>query len=84
MARNRTTESTQTQPKRKGISPGAGFALGILLFAGTKAYYAELPMASPPAVIVKVALGAFASCTLASLVAVRRVLSVDSAIVFRS
>ncbi|HEY0590996.1 MAG TPA: rhodanese-like domain-containing protein [Thermoanaerobaculia bacterium] len=30
MAKNRTTESTQTQPKRKGISPGAGFALGIL------------------------------------------------------
>jgi ABC-type antimicrobial peptide transport system permease subunit len=43
----------------------------------------ELSMAVTPKLIVEVAAAAFVSCTLGSLVAVRRVLQLDPAIVFR-
>ena len=61
----------------------AGFVLGMGAFFGVRFSFTELAMAAPPRLIAGVALAAFASCTLASLAAVRRVLVVDPAIVFR-
>jgi ABC-type lipoprotein release transport system permease subunit len=45
--------------------------------------FSVLAMAVTPQLVVGVGLAAFTSCTLASLVAVRRVLLTDPAIVFR-
>ena len=60
-----------------------GYALGMGAFFVVRLSFTELAMASPPGLIVQVAIAAFLSCTAASLVAVRRVLMFDPAIVFR-
>ncbi|MBI5628414.1 MAG: FtsX-like permease family protein, partial [Candidatus Rokubacteria bacterium] len=61
-----------------------GYALGIGVFLLVREHYPDLPMVAPPKVILGVAVAAFSSCTLASLVAIRRVLQLDPAIVFRA
>ena len=61
----------------------AGAALGLLAFFIVKAHVTEAPMQAPPWMIVSVLATAFASCTGASVFAVRRVRSIDPAIVFR-
>jgi len=63
---------------------GAGYVLGMIAFGFVRFYFSELAMAVTPQLVVGVALAAFTSCTLASLVAVRRVLLTDPAIVFRA
>jgi putative ABC transport system permease protein len=60
-----------------------GYAIGMIEFFGVRAHFPQLPMVAPPKVVLGVAAAAFASCSLASLVAIRRVLLVDPAIVFR-
>jgi putative ABC transport system permease protein len=62
----------------------AGYVLGMAAFFLVKYHFPELALVSPPKIIVGVAAAAFASCTLASLLAVRRVLLLDPAIVFRT
>jgi len=62
----------------------AGYLLGMLAFGFVRFCFSELAMAVTPSLVVGVALAAFLSCTLASLVAVRRVLLLDPAIVFRA
>lgn len=62
----------------------AGYVLGMIAFFLVRAHFPELAMAAPPRLVVGIAVAAFASCTLASLVAVRRVLRFDPAIVFRA
>jgi putative ABC transport system permease protein len=61
-----------------------GYVLGMIAFFVVRSHLPELSMAVSPTIIFGVAGAAFASCTLASLVAVRRVLLVDPAIVFRT
>ncbi|MBI3402271.1 MAG: FtsX-like permease family protein [Acidobacteria bacterium] len=61
-----------------------GYVLGMAAFFITKYHLPELHLVSPPQMIVGVAAAAFASCTLASLLAIRRVLLLDPAIVFRT
>ena len=63
---------------------GAGYVLGMAAFFLVRAHFPELAMATPPRLVFGVAAAAFVSCTLASLVAVRRVLQFDPAIVFRA
>ena len=60
-----------------------GYVLGMGAFFVVRLTFTELAMASPPRLLVEVAVATFLSCTLASLVAVRRVLLFDPAIVFR-
>lgn len=62
----------------------AGYVLGMIAFFLVRFHFTELAMATPPRLVFGVAAAAFASCTLASLVAVRRVLLFDPAIVFRA
>jgi len=61
-----------------------GSTLGMIAFFGVRLSFPELAMATPPRLVIGVGAAAFASCTLASLVAVRRVLRFDPAIVFRA
>lgn len=61
----------------------AGFVVGIGAFLIVRAHLPQLPMVTPPRLFVGVAASALISCTVASLAAIRRVLSVDPAIVFR-
>jgi len=61
----------------------AGYVLGMGCFFAVRGYFSELAMAAPPRLIVEVAAAALASCTLASLAAVQRVLRFDPGIVFR-
>lgn len=61
-----------------------GYVLGMIAFFIVRFHLPELSMVASPTIIFNVAAAAFASCTLASLVAVRRVLLVDPAIVFRT
>ncbi len=60
-----------------------GYALGMTAFFVVRQQYPQLPMVAPPKVVLGVAAAAFLSCTLASLAALRRVLQLDPAIVFR-
>ena len=60
-----------------------GFVIGMIAFLVMRHLTPELSMAVTPKLIMEVAAAAFASCTLGSLVAVRRVLLLDPAIVFR-
>jgi len=60
---------------------GAGVALSV--FGLVKLHMTAAPMLSPPWMLVVVALGALVSCLLASLAAIRRVLTIDPAIVFK-
>jgi putative ABC transport system permease protein len=59
-----------------------GAGLGLLIFGLVKLHTAA-PMLAPPWMLALVALGSLASCLLASLAAIRRVLSIDPAIVFK-
>jgi putative ABC transport system permease protein len=60
---------------------GAGTGLG--LFALVKMHAAAAPMQAPAWMLLTVAGGSLASCVLASVVAIRRVWSIDPAIVFK-
>ena len=60
-----------------------GYVLGMAAFFAVRQHYPQLPMVAPPKVVLGVAAAAFMSCTLASLAALRRVLQLDPAIVFR-
>jgi putative ABC transport system permease protein len=62
----------------------AGDVVGIAAFLAVRHLFPALPLVAPHELIVGVALAAFASCTLASLAAIRRVLQLDPALVFRS
>jgi putative ABC transport system permease protein len=62
----------------------AGFAIGAAGFFAVRHAYPGLPMTATPSMVAGIALAALVSCTLASLVAVRRALTLDAAIVFRS
>jgi putative ABC transport system permease protein len=63
---------------------GAGAAIGAAGFFIVRHHYPNLPMKYTPLMLGSIGAAAFASCTLASLVAIRRVLALDPAIVFRS
>jgi putative ABC transport system permease protein len=60
-----------------------GYAVGAGAFFLVRHAFPNLPMLLTPGMLAGVALAAFVSCTLASLVAARRVLALDAAIVFR-
>jgi putative ABC transport system permease protein len=62
----------------------AGYVLGMVAFYLVRHHYPELPMVASPRIVLGVAGAAFASCTLASLAAIRRVLRLDPALVFRT
>jgi putative ABC transport system permease protein len=66
------------------IFAATGYLLGMVAFYVVRHHYPGLPMVAPPRIVLGVAAAAFASCTLASLAAIRRVLQLDPAIVFRS
>jgi putative ABC transport system permease protein len=61
----------------------AGAGAGLLVFGLVKLHATSAPMLAPPWMLALVALGSLASCLLASLAAIRRVLSIDPAMVFR-
>lgn len=61
----------------------AGFAIGASAFLAVRHALPNLPMQATPGMIAAVALAALVSCSLASLAAVRRVMTLDPAIVFR-
>lgn len=62
---------------------GAGYLIGISAFMLLRHLLPQLPMLAPWEMLVGVALASLVSCTLASLAAIRRVLVLDPAIVFR-
>lgn len=59
-----------------------GASAGLSIFGVVK-LHVSAPMLAPPWMLALVALGSLASCLLASLAAIRRVLSIDPAIVFK-
>jgi putative ABC transport system permease protein len=61
-----------------------GYALGAGAFFLVRHLAPDLPMVAPHEIVVGVALAALGSCALASLAAMRRVLTVDPAIVFKA
>ncbi len=61
-----------------------GFLVGAGAFFVVRHGYPNLPMRVSPEMLGAIALAAFLSCTLASLAAVRRVLTLDPAIVFKA
>lgn len=61
-----------------------GCVVGGAAFFAVRHAYPNLPMKATPAMLGGVAVTAFLSCTLASVAAVRRVLSLDAAIVFKA
>jgi putative ABC transport system permease protein len=61
-----------------------GYLIGASAFFLIRHAHPNLPMKATPAMLVGVAITALASCTLASIAAVRRVLSLDAAIVFKA
>ncbi|HEY6100190.1 MAG TPA: ABC transporter permease [Anaeromyxobacter sp.] len=66
------------------IFAAAGYLLGITAFYVVRGHFPNLPMVAPPRIVLGVAVAALVSCTLASLAAIRRVLQLDPALVFRS
>lgn len=60
-----------------------GSAVGLFAFFVVKAHATQAPMQSPPWMVAIVLLTSFVSCTGASMLAIRRVLCIDPAIVFR-
>lgn len=62
----------------------AGYAIGMGAFFLVRHQFPNLPMVAPPKIVLGIAAAAFASCTLASFAAIRRVLDLDPALVFRS
>jgi putative ABC transport system permease protein len=61
----------------------AGGVIGLAVFGLVKHLATEAPMRSPPWMLALVLAVSFVSCTLASVIAVRRLLAIDPAIVFR-
>jgi putative ABC transport system permease protein len=61
-----------------------GYAVGAGGFFLLRHAYPNLPMKATPAMLAGVGLTALVSCTVASIAAVRRVLSLDAAIVFKA
>jgi putative ABC transport system permease protein len=61
----------------------AGYAIGAGAFFLVRHAYPNLPMKATPEIVGGVALAALVSCTLASFAAIRRVLALDPAIVFK-
>jgi putative ABC transport system permease protein len=61
----------------------AGFGIGSGAFFLVRGLFPSLPMLATPGIVAAVAAAALVSCTLASLAAVRRVLTLDPAIVFK-
>ncbi|HEY6003827.1 MAG TPA: ABC transporter permease [Anaeromyxobacter sp.] len=66
------------------IFAAAGYLVGMAAFYVVRGHFPNLPMVAPPKIVLGVAAAALASCTLASLAAIRRVLQLDPALVFRS
>ncbi len=66
------------------IFAAAGYLLGMAAFYLVRHHYPGLPMAAPPRLVLGIAAAALVSCTLASVAAIRRVLQLDPALVFRS
>jgi ABC-type lipoprotein release transport system permease subunit len=60
-----------------------GYAIGAGAFFVVRNAYPSLPMKATPAMLAAVAFAALVSCTLASFAAIRRVLTLDPAIVFK-
>jgi putative ABC transport system permease protein len=60
-----------------------GAGAGLSIFGVVKLHATSAPMLSPPWMLAVVALTSLASCLLASLAAIRRVVTIDPAIVFR-
>ena len=61
-----------------------GYLVGMTAFFVVRHHYPELPMVAPPKIVLGVGAAALVSCTLASLAAIRRVLQLDPALVFRT
>lgn len=61
----------------------AGYGTGIFAFLLLRKLLPQLPLAAPPELLLGVAAAALISCTMASFAAIRRVLTLDPAIVFR-
>jgi len=61
-----------------------GYVIGVACFFVVRLLFPELSMAAPPRLFGIVAGAALISCTVASLVAVRRVLRFDPSIVFKA
>jgi len=80
----RRTDILQLMFVQAWIFFAVGYVLGMAGFFIVRAHLPQLSMVASPKVIAGVAAAAFTSCTLASLVAIRRVLLVDPAIVFRT
>ena len=66
------------------IFAAAGYLVGVAAFFLVRHLYPELPMAAPPGLVLGIAAAALLSCTAASVAAIRRVLQLDPALVFRS
>jgi len=66
------------------IFAAAGYLIGMAGFSLTRHLMPALPLVAPPTLVLGVAVASLVSCTLASLVAIRRVLQLDAALVFRS
>lgn len=66
------------------IFAAAGYLLGMAAFYLVRHHYPGLPMAAPPRLVLGIGAAALVSCTLASVAAIRRVLQLDPALVFRS
>ncbi|MEN9577387.1 MAG: hypothetical protein RJA70_396 [Pseudomonadota bacterium] len=60
-----------------------GSSIGLGAFGLVKHYASSAPMLAPPWMLALVAVGSLVSCLLASVAAIRRVLSIDPAIVFK-
>ncbi len=66
------------------IFAAAGYLLGMAAFYLVRHHFPALPMVAPPRLVLGIAAAALVSCTLASMAAIRRVLQLDPALVFRS
>jgi len=65
------------------VFAGVGYLVGSSAFFAIRHAYPNLPMKTTPGMLAGVAAAALLSCTLASLAAVRRVLALDPAVVFK-
>ncbi len=66
------------------IFAGVGYGVGMAAFYLVRHLYPALPMVAPPTLVLGIAAAALVSCTAASVAAIRRVLRLDPALVFRS
>jgi putative ABC transport system permease protein len=65
------------------IFAAAGYLLGMGAFYLVRSHFPSLPMLAPPKLVLGIAVAALVSCTAASVAAIRRVLQLDPALVFR-